>query len=57
MDSLLELTNGLFLQDRVDRRGRPLANNNDAEIRNLQQEIMDKNKVTRIRSDYFASGI
>lgn len=36
----------LFSQDRVDRRGRPIASNNDVEIRNLQQEIMDKNKVS-----------
>lgn len=35
----------IYFQDRVDRRGRPIANNNDAEIRNLQQEIADKNKV------------
>lgn len=33
------------LQERVDRRGRPAANNNDIELRGLQQELMDKNKV------------
>lgn len=34
------------LQERADRRGRPtVASNNDAEVRSLQQEIMDKNKV------------
>ncbi|XP_031618406.1 coiled-coil domain-containing protein 102A isoform X3 [Contarinia nasturtii] len=32
------------LQERADRRGRPINSNNDAEIRSLQQEIMDKNK-------------
>lgn len=40
------------LQERADRRGRPaLTNNNDAEVRSLQQEIMDKNKVKII--DFF----
>lgn len=33
------------LQERADRRGRPAANNNDIELRSLQQELMDKNKV------------
>ncbi|XP_055323887.1 coiled-coil domain-containing protein 102A isoform X6 [Sitodiplosis mosellana] len=32
------------LQDRADRRGRPIPSNNDAEMRSFQQEIMDKNK-------------
>lgn len=36
--------NGSF-QERVDRRGRPATANNDIELRNLQQELMDKNKV------------
>lgn len=33
------------VKDRADRRGRPVTSNNDAEIRSLQQELMDKNKV------------
>lgn len=38
------------LQDRADRRGRPPppVNNNDIEVRNLQQELKDKNKVISI---------
>lgn len=33
------------LKERADRRGRPIATNNDSEVRTLQQELMDKNKV------------
>lgn len=33
------------LQERVERRGRPATANNDIELRNLQQELLDKNKV------------
>lgn len=43
--------NGSF-QERVDRRGRPATANNDIELRNLQQELMDKNKV-RIFNLYY----
>lgn len=32
------------LQERLERKGRPLTNS-DAELRQLQQEISDKNKV------------
>lgn len=32
------------LQERAERRGRPVTNS-DAEIRSLQQELVDKNKV------------
>lgn len=35
----------LGIQERADRRGRPITNNSDIEIRNLQQEVKDKNKV------------
>jgi coiled-coil domain-containing protein 102A len=31
--------------DRYDRRGRPVVGNNDLEVRALQQELIDKNKV------------
>lgn len=33
------------LKERAERRGRPIATNNDSEVRTLQQELMDKNKV------------
>lgn len=33
------------MQERAERRGRPITSNNDADVRNLQQELMDKNKV------------
>lgn len=33
------------MQERIERRGRPVTNS-DAEIRHLQQEISDKNKVS-----------
>ena len=33
------------LQDRLERKGRPNITNSDAEIRTLQQELVDKNKV------------
>lgn len=32
------------LQERLERKGRPLTNS-DAELRQLQQELSDKNKV------------
>lgn len=35
------------LQERADRRGRPATSNNDIELRSLQQEIIDKNKVSK----------
>lgn len=35
----------MLFQERVERRGRPLSSNNDTEIRNLQEELIDKNKV------------
>lgn len=34
----------LIIQERAERRGRPVTNS-DAEIRTLQQELADKNKV------------
>lgn len=33
------------MQERADRRGRPITSNSDIKIRNLQQEVKDKNKV------------
>jgi coiled-coil domain-containing protein 102A len=33
------------MQERMERKGRPLSNS-DAEVRHLQQELSDKNKVT-----------
>lgn len=35
-------------KERADRRGRPIATNNDSEVRTLQQELMDKNKVCNL---------
>lgn len=35
------------LQERIERKGRPLTNS-DAELRHLQQELLEKNKVCRI---------
>lgn len=32
------------MQERIERKGRPIANS-DTEIRHLQQELSDKNKV------------
>lgn len=32
------------MQERIERKGRPLSNS-DAEVRHLQQELSDKNKV------------
>lgn len=32
------------MQERMERKGRPLSNS-DAEVRHLQQELSDKNKV------------
>lgn len=32
------------MQERLERKGRPLSNS-DAEVRHLQQELSDKNKV------------
>lgn len=34
------------MQERLERKGRPLSNS-DAELRHLQQEILDKTKVIR----------
>lgn len=35
------------MQERLERKGRPLTNS-DAEIRHLQQELSDKNKVSYV---------
>jgi coiled-coil domain-containing protein 102A len=37
------------MQERMERKGRPLSNS-DAEVRHLQQELSDKNKVTFVNS-------
>lgn len=36
------------LQERIERRGRPLSSTSDTEIRNLQEELIDKNKVSHM---------
>lgn len=35
-------------QERIERKGRPLTNS-DAELRHLQQELLDKNKVSEYK--------
>lgn len=40
------------MQERIERKGRPLSNS-DAELRHLQQEISDKNKVNFLVKSYY----
>lgn len=39
------------LQERLERKGRPPVNNSDTEFRALQQELLDKNKVSTALSN------
>lgn len=39
------------LQERAERRGRPISNT-ESEYRNLQQELADKNKVVFVTSSF-----